>query len=259
MGPLAALPAHAALTCCRPPCRARPPQILHAPPDLDSLARQVHARLEAVLACQVSRLDTSYRALAAAVAAGTAAGQAGQGGEAAAQAQETALRAAVQRYFEEQQVAGAAGAPGTAAADAIAGASGEGAGATYAITISRCAPGSSAAGSAGVSPLLLDTAGLPLRPTTPALLTAARAALRSNREQAGPPLSGRALARILHGVGSPAFPTDAWQKRMGAFWGSQQLVDFGAVLRAAEIVVRGEAGSGTGCDGAGGAAGEENA
>lgn len=212
-------------------------QILHTPPDLDSLAQQVHSRLQAVLACQVSRLDTSYRALAAAAAAGTAAGQAGKGGDAAAEAQEAALRAAVQRYFEGEHGAE----PASSAAQGTA------------------APAhGGAAGSRAACPLLLDTAGLPLRPTTPALLTAARAALRSNREQAGPALSGRALARILHGVGSPSFPSDAWQKRMGAFWGSQQLVDFGAVLRAAEIVVRGEAGgSADGCH-AGGLAGEDS-
>ncbi|KAL4428000.1 hypothetical protein ABPG75_002089 [Micractinium tetrahymenae] len=231
-------------------------EILHTPPDLDGLAHQIHSRLEAVLACQVSRLDTSYRALATAVAAGTAAGQAGKGSDAAAEAQEAALREAVQQYFEEEQ---GGKAPGSAAA-AEGAAAGEGGSAGAApASGSAAAPASSgAAGSRGASTLLLDTAGLPLRPTTPALLTAARAALRSNREQAGPALSGRALARILHGVGSPAFPPDAWQKRMGAFWGSQQLVDFGAVLRAAEIVVRGEVGGRTGGGGSAGVAGEDS-
>ena len=62
--------------------------------------------------------------------------------------------------------------------------------------------------------------------------------LRRNREQAGPALTARALARILHGVGSPAFPSDALGKRMGAFLGSQCRVDFATVLKAAEIVVR---------------------
>lgn len=233
------------LACAAP---ASPPQILHNPPDLDALARQVHSRLQAVLACQVSRLDTSYRALAAAVAAGTAAGQAGKGGEAAAEALEATLRAAVQRYFEEEQ--GAGGSSPAAAVEREGGCAG-----AAPASGSTAAP---AAGSRSACPLLLDTAGLPLRPTTPALLTAARAALRSNREQAGPALSGCALARILHGVGSPAFPSNAWQKRMGAFWGSQQLVDFGAVLRAAEIVVRSEAGGAAGGSGAGGTAGDDS-
>lgn len=181
-------------------CVSSAMQILHTPQDLDSLARQVHDRLTAVLACQVSRLDVSYRALAAAL-------QAGLGAEAEEQqaAQEAALRVAMERYFDDHA---AAGQPGAINASTT---------------------------------LLMDTQGLPLRRAEPALLQAARAVLRRNREQAGPALSGRALARILHGVGSPAFPPDAWHKRMGAFWGSQAHIDFGAVLKAAEIVVRDDA------------------
>lgn len=179
------------------------PQILHTPADLDALAQQVHERLAAVLGCQVARLDTSYRALAAAVAAGQAAAAA----EEQQEAQEVALRAAVERYFDEEDSSGGG---------------------------RQQAGGGVTEGGA----LLLDVAGLPLKRAEPALLQATRAVLRRNREQAGPPLTARALARILHGVGSPAFPSDAWGKRMGAFWGSQCQVDFAAVLKAAEIVVR---------------------
>jgi ATP-dependent DNA helicase Q4 len=119
-------------------------------------------------------------------------------------AQEAALREAVERYFDEQDGAGSRAGQQTAAKDA----------------------------------LQLDTQGLPLRRAEPALLQAARAVLRRNREQGGPTLTARALARILHGVGSPAFAPDAWGKRMGAFWGSQSSLDFAAVLTAAEIVLR---------------------
>lgn len=174
-------------------------QILHAPADVNALAQQLHDRLQAVLACQVARLDTSYRALLVAVHAGHAEGAEQQ------PAQEAALRAALQRYFEDPAVSNGVG------------------------------------GSKTSDPLLLDTQGLPLKRADAALLQAARAVLRRNREQAGPALTGRALARILHGVSSPAFPPDSWRKRMGAFWGSHEHTDFGAVLKAAEIVSRDDA------------------
>lgn len=194
---------------CSPaiPITPAPSQILRAPGNLDALAAQVHARLTAVLACQVSRLDTSYRALAAALEAGQGAAP----GE-AQEAQEAALRAAVEAYFDDPALQ-----PAPAGADG--------------------ADGGAAQLGSGSTTLLLDTGGLPLRRAEPALLQAARAVARRNREQAGPALSARALARILHGVSSPAFPP-AWQKRMGAFWGSQTHIDFAAVLKAAEIVLR---------------------
>ena len=164
----------------------------------------MHDRLASVLACQVSRLDVSYRALDAARQAGQAAVARGQEEQQAAQ--EGALRAAVERYFDDAPAADAADGSGSSSA-----------------------------------PLVLSTQGLPLKRAEPSLLQAARAVLRRNREQAGPALSGRALARILHGVGSPAFKPDPWHKRMGAFWGSQNHVDFGAVMAAAAIVGRDEA------------------
>lgn len=184
-----------------------PRQILHTPSDLEGLAQRVHQRLAAVLACQVSRLDVSYRALKAALQAQQAAAMDGEG------AAEAALRASAESYFERE------------AADECS---------------SRQAQAAGDLGSTG-SALMLDTRGLPLKRAEPALLQAARAVLRRNREQAGPLLSARAIARILHGVGSPAFPPDAWNKRMGAFWGSQAHVEFAAVLKAAECVVRTEA------------------
>lgn len=151
----------------------------------------------------------SYRALKGALQAQQAAAIDGIG------AAEAALRASAERYFERD------------AADECSMRQADEAG------------GSTAAA------LMLDTKGLPLKRVEPALLQAARAVLRRNREQAGSPLSARAMARILHGVGSPAFPLDSWAKRMGAFWGSQAHVDFGAVLQAAECVVRAEAAAGS--------------
>lgn len=54
-------------------------------------------------------------------------------------------------------------------------------------------------------------------------------------EMQGGPLTGRAIARILHGVSSPAFPTKQWSKC--GFWGRYVDVDFGAVQKTAEKVL----------------------
>jgi ATP-dependent DNA helicase Q4 len=87
------------------------------------------------------------------------------------------------------------------------------------------------------------SSSLPLQPTGPAVLQAAGAVLRRNREQDGPDLRPHAVARILHGLGSPAFPAIDWRKRMGAFWGQFYNTDFAAVLTAAEIAARRALGS----------------
>jgi ATP-dependent DNA helicase Q4 len=167
-------------------------QILQPPDDVEGFAKQLLDRLAAVLAAQVSRLDVTYRALAAAASAS----QAAEGGaQEAGAAQEAVLREAIEGYFDSSQAA-----PSSALAS--------------------------------------DVAGLPLKRADPALLQAVQAVVRRNGEQAGPALSARAVARILHGLGSPGFPTDAWSKRMGAFWGSQTRVDFAAIFKAAEIVAR---------------------
>ena len=50
------------------------------------------------------------------------------------------------------------------------------------------------------------------------------------REQE-PEAGARAVARILHGLGSPAFPAKQWSSN--AFWGRYTTTDFAAVLRAA--------------------------
>ena len=45
-------------------------------------------------------------------------------------------------------------------------------------------------------------------------------------------LSGRAVARILHRLPSPAFPKKAWEKTR--FWGLHRDVDFGLLRRIAD-------------------------
>ena len=51
----------------------------------------------------------------------------------------------------------------------------------------------------------------------------------------GRSLTGRATARIMHGVASPAFPADQWSKC--GFWGRYADVDFGAVQKTAARVL----------------------
>jgi ATP-dependent DNA helicase Q4 len=177
-------------------------EVLAAPAEaeLPRVAARLHRRLSAMLACQVGRLDTAYRAFAAAARAGEAGG--GQ------EAQEAALRAAMAAYFEAPE-ARAEAPRGAAAADA--------ADAPFA---------------------RLGLEGLPLRPADPSLITSARAILRLTAEQGGGELTACAIARVLHGTGSPAMPRGEWQKRMGAFWGSHRSTDFAAVLAAAKIARR---------------------
>ena len=45
-------------------------------------------------------------------------------------------------------------------------------------------------------------------------------------------LTGRAVARILHGVASPAFPTPQWNKC--GFWQQYTNVDFAQIAAAAQ-------------------------
>ena len=165
-------------------------EVLQAPGGgLDQLAADLHARLAATLACQVARLDTSYRTLAVAATV--------DGSSSSTQGREQALRQAVASYFNSR-----------------------------------------AADHSDRGSLQLDVAGLPLRRADGGLLQAAKAVVRINREQDGPELTARAVARILHGISSPAFPSDVWCKRMGAFWSSQLAVDFGAVHKAAELALK---------------------
>ncbi|GJP64237.1 hypothetical protein CLOP_g21248 [Closterium sp. NIES-67] len=46
-----------------------------------------------------------------------------------------------------------------------------------------------------------------------------------------PPVNARAIARILHGLTSPAFPTCTWSKHH--FWGLYADIDFHTVRRIA--------------------------
>jgi len=88
--------------------------------------------------------------------------------------------------------------------------------------------------------LQTDTKDLPLKQADLALLNAARAVLRKEKELGGGELSARAVARILHGIrgGGVRLKDDKTQKRMGVFWGSWSNADFAAVLQAAEMAIR---------------------
>ena len=52
----------------------------------------------------------------------------------------------------------------------------------------------------------------------------------------GKAASGRAVARILHGLHSPAFPMDVWSKC--TYWGRYADVDFSQVVETAETEAR---------------------
>ncbi len=55
-------------------------------------------------------------------------------------------------------------------------------------------------------------------------------------EQVAAQLTGRAAARILHGLSSSAFPAIQWKKC--GYWGRYGDVDFEAVLAVAEAEIQ---------------------
>ena len=69
------------------------------------------------------------------------------------------------------------------------------------------------------------------------LLSCARSVSNcSNACVQGTAASGRAIARILHGLHSPAFPVDIWSKC--SYWGRYANMDFSQVLETAEVEAR---------------------
>ena len=57
--------------------------------------------------------------------------------------------------------------------------------------------------------------------------------IRALLRQSGDTLvSGRAIARVLHGLAGPAINADVWRRNPA--WGKHLCVDFNAVLQAAE-------------------------
>lgn len=83
---------------------------------------------------------------------------------------------------------------------------------------------------------VLDLKESPLSVPTPALLASVRSAMRHLSDGGNAQLSPLTLAKMLHGLASPAYPADAWRKRAGPFWASQCHIDFATVLGAARAV-----------------------
>ncbi|KAL3136692.1 hypothetical protein ABBQ38_15544 [Trebouxia sp. C0009 RCD-2024] len=80
---------------------------------------------------------------------------------------------------------------------------------------------------------------LPLKTSASTLKMDIRALLAwAERQKPGCALTGRAIARILHGVASPAFPTAHWSKC--GFWQQYTNIDFTrvAVMAEHEVTVR---------------------
>jgi ATP-dependent DNA helicase Q4 len=155
------------------------------------------------VASSVSRLDAAYAAVAgAALYAGDSA------------AQEAHLRGAIRDYFGQcDEAAAAAGAAATGAAGAAA------------MEVEVDGEGELPWG--GASPVQ--------RPAPEQLKRILRAFLHSEAARlraVGPDkLSGLAVARMLAGLASPAFPADSW--RRVTEWGRLQAVDFPLLVAAA--------------------------
>ncbi|KAK9804407.1 hypothetical protein WJX72_011416 [[Myrmecia] bisecta] len=75
--------------------------------------------------------------------------------------------------------------------------------------------------------------GLPVRAQDAFLARDIRALLMFGRSKPGLSLSGRAVARIMHGLASPAFPAEEWSKC--GFWARYADMDFEAISRQAGV------------------------
>ena len=69
------------------------------------------------------------------------------------------------------------------------------------------------------------------------LLSDVRALVGTNSRRSGEfqRMTPRAIARILHGVSSPAFPASTWGRT--PHWGRYETVDFRAVMQAARKAI----------------------
>lgn len=175
------------------------------------------ARLRRSEASEASRLDALYRTLAAGAAATL------QHGAATA---ERLLRQRIEAYFELEAPADAAGsaagsapittgAGGVAAGDALIGA-GSAAGAPTAAAAAAALP-------------------LPIKAADQGMAARVRAFLRVERTRltaVGNRLGGRFVARVFHGLYSPAIKQDQWRRT--EWWGRHSDVDFASLVAVAE-------------------------
>lgn len=176
-------------------------QVLRHPLDLDSLAVQLHKRLQAVEHQQATRLDVLYGTLATAAK------------EDAPSLQEEIVRKEINAYFntmEEEAGAHDLGSKSPA-------------------NIPLLAPFSDISASYPDVPW-------PLKFTDPSLSRQLRAFFHQEWQQLEllkDKLSGRAVAQILHGLHSPLLPSKVWRK--SPWWGSLVRTDFSHVLKTAVL------------------------
>lgn len=193
--------------------------------ELPGLAGRMADRLARVVASSVARLDAAYAALA---------GAAMYGGDAAAQ--ERHLRGAIRDYFDGDgggEGDGAGRAEGAAGGPPVGGDAGGGAGEEGDADGGDDGGGWDALAGSVVASLAPSPVSRPpleqLRRAVRGFLRTEAASLRAvGRER----LSGLAVARMLAGLGSPAFPSDTW-RRVGE-WGRLQAVDFPRLVAAAD-------------------------
>lgn len=82
-----------------------------------------------------------------------------------------------------------------------------------------------------------DISGLPLKELHSGVQKAVEAVCREVQELSQFAPSAIAVARILHGCGSPAMPARDWAKKLGSFWGCYRDVDFLKLLDACQPIV----------------------
>ncbi len=206
-------------------------QVLRTPADLPALAAQLSARLARVVVATVARLDAAYAAIA---------GAAAYGGDAAAQ--ERHLRGAIRDYFgqhaaaEGEAAAAGGGAGGGPHADGEGGGGGDAEMADAQEAAGPGGPGGVDAAQADAWEMVWGGDSPVQRPGPDQLRRNVRGFLRAEaarlRAVGHEKLSGLAVARLMAGLGSAAFPSDQWRKVTE--WGRLQAVDFPLLVAAAD-------------------------
>lgn len=225
-------------------------QLLAPPPDPAGLAPDLAAWLERCVRASVHKLDDAYRALGSAADARSPAEQ------------ERRLRAAIQGYFEDAAPGqgpggGMPGGGGTSDAGNDGDAQGTGGeaaapdedmdeggdrGSQSAHSGTR-APGcgTQAPGCGTQVPgcgAKTSAAPLPLRGVDAGVRLAVAGVAQQLREEGHAAPHAQTVARILLGVGSPAFPADAYRKKMRALWGACSRVCAWELERAARELLQ---------------------
>lgn len=202
-------------------------QIERRPKHLDDLCSQIGARLHRGEHTQVWRLDTLYRVLA------SAARRSAEQGPAAG---EQLIRQLIDAYFKGELAPAAAGDEASGQGASTAGPEPPTAQqmSTSSDEILVDAP-VAAAPEQSSEMQVFEGVQLPIKGSNDIIRSRVRAMLRTERIRLldlGNKLTGKMVARVFHGLGSPAIRQDQWRRT--EWWAKHQGVDFHYIAEVAQ-------------------------